>query len=63
MDAGDAVSNPRKLVTGLTDMVVVVLLDEADVFLEARQRGDYTRNGLVSGAAQDSVGAFPFPPM
>ena len=34
----------------------VLLLDEADVFLAKREKGDITRNGLVSGQLQRVIG-------
>ena len=39
----------------------VLLLDEADVFLAKREKGDIARNGLVSGQSQDVFNASMIP--
>lgn len=38
-----------------TDTLTVLLLDEADVFLEERTMADLQRNSLVSGEFPDSI--------
>ena len=38
----------------------IVLIDEADVFLEQRSNHDLKRNGLVSGKIQDSTSPKPY---
>lgn len=58
LSANDLGNSPEKVGAGLTKALeccqlwdAVLLLDEADVFLEARNSNDLTRNELVSSAS------------
>lgn len=48
MDANDVERNLEKILKAVPRWGAVLLLDEADVFMEARDATDLTRNGLVS---------------
>ena len=59
IDAGDLGTSTESVEKGISDIFhlaekwhAVLLLDEADVFLEQRQTSDLNRNSLVSGIDQ-----------
>jgi hypothetical protein len=66
VSSGDLGVDPAAVERALLDALelaahwnAIVLLDEADIFLEQRSNHDLQRNGLVSGRILDSLSQCP----